>query len=159
MNQEFIKRFISSILLIPIVIFFVIKGSYVFNFFILICFAITSYEWFTMTKNKPYIFLGFIFIIFSFYTVYYLRNEFYDNYIYFLMILFICIFTDIGGYVFGKIFKGPKLTKISPNIAWPRATASRPSTAPADRSASGSAATTRPTWSTGSSPAAGRRRS
>ena len=115
MNKEFIKRFISSILLIPIVIFFVIKGSYVFNFFILICFAITSYEWFTMTKNKPYIFLGFIFIIFSFYTVYYLRNEFYDNYIYFLMILFICIFTDIGGYVFGKIFKGPKLTKISPN--------------------------------------------
>ena len=27
----------------------------------------------------------------------------------------ICIFTDIGGYVFGKIFKGPKLSKISPN--------------------------------------------
>ena len=26
----------------------------------------------------------------------------------------ICIFTDIGGYIFGKIFKGPKLTKISP---------------------------------------------
>ena len=24
----------------------------------------------------------------------------------------ICIFTDIGGYIFGKIFKGPKLTKI-----------------------------------------------
>ena len=115
MNQEFIKRFISSIILIPIVIFFVIKGSFFFNFFILICFAITTYEWFTMTKNKPYIYLGFIFIIFSFYTVYYLRNEFYGDYIYFLMILFICIFTDIGGYVFGKIFKGPKLTKISPN--------------------------------------------
>ena len=31
------------------------------------------------------------------------------------MILFICISTDIGGYVFGKVFKGPKLTKISPN--------------------------------------------
>ena len=27
----------------------------------------------------------------------------------------ICIFTDVGGYLFGKIFKGPKLTKISPN--------------------------------------------
>ena len=25
-----------------------------------------------------------------------------------------CISTDIGGYIFGKIFKGPKLTKISP---------------------------------------------
>ena len=26
-----------------------------------------------------------------------------------------CISTDIGGYIFGKIFKGPKLTTISPN--------------------------------------------
>jgi phosphatidate cytidylyltransferase len=25
-----------------------------------------------------------------------------------------CIASDIGGYIFGKIFKGPKLTKISP---------------------------------------------
>ena len=39
----------------------------------------------------------------------------YGDYIYFIMILFICIFTDIGGYVFGTLFKGPKLTKISPN--------------------------------------------
>ncbi len=33
----------------------------------------------------------------------------------FLIILLICIFSDIGGYVFGKIFGGTKLTKISPN--------------------------------------------
>ena len=26
-----------------------------------------------------------------------------------------CIASDIGGFIFGKIFKGPKLTKISPN--------------------------------------------
>ena len=26
----------------------------------------------------------------------------------------ICIFTDIGGYIFGKTFKGPRLTKVSP---------------------------------------------
>ena len=31
-----------------------------------------------------------------------------------MIILLICISTDIGGYIFGKIFKGPKLTKISP---------------------------------------------
>ena len=30
-------------------------------------------------------------------------------------VIIICSSTDIGGYVFGKIFKGPKLTKISPN--------------------------------------------
>jgi phosphatidate cytidylyltransferase len=26
-----------------------------------------------------------------------------------------CVASDIGGFVFGKLFKGPKLTKISPN--------------------------------------------
>ena len=30
-------------------------------------------------------------------------------------LLFGCIASDIGGFIFGKIFKGPKLTKISPN--------------------------------------------
>ena len=115
MRQELTKRIISSVMLIPIALFFVIKGSFFFNFFILICFIITSYEWHMMSKNRPYNLPGYIFIIFSFYTVYYLRNELYGDYIYFLMILVICIFTDIGGYIFGRTFKGPKLTKISPN--------------------------------------------
>ena len=35
--------------------------------------------------------------------------------IYFLYLILICAFSDIGGYVFGKTFKGKKLTKISPN--------------------------------------------
>jgi phosphatidate cytidylyltransferase len=26
-----------------------------------------------------------------------------------------CAASDIGGFIFGKLFKGPKLTKISPN--------------------------------------------
>ena len=33
----------------------------------------------------------------------------------FLFVLFISVFSDIGGFIFGKILKGPKLTKISPN--------------------------------------------
>ena len=32
-----------------------------------------------------------------------------------LVLLAGCVASDIGGYVFGKILKGPKLTKISPN--------------------------------------------
>ena len=115
MNNEIIKRILSSSLLIPIALFFIIKGSYFFNFFILICFLISSYEWHIMSKNKKYYLSGFVLIIFSFYTVYYLRNEMHGDYIYSIMIVMICIFTDIGGYVFGKTFKGPKLTKISPN--------------------------------------------
>jgi phosphatidate cytidylyltransferase len=30
-------------------------------------------------------------------------------------VILISVFSDIGGFVFGKVFKGPKLTKISPN--------------------------------------------
>ena len=115
MKNEILKRVLSSLILIPVALFFIIKGSYFFNFFILICFLISSHEWHLLSKNKKYYLPGFIFLIFSFYTVYYLRNELYGDYIYFVMVILICIFTDIGGYVFGKIFKGPKLTKISPN--------------------------------------------
>ena len=71
-----------------------------------------------MSKKKNYHYFGYFFLIFSFYAVYQLRNNFGDeseSLLVFLFILLICIFTDIGGYIFGKIFKGPKLTKISPN--------------------------------------------
>tara|TARA_B100001250_G_scaffold402743_1_gene416238 strand:- start:1050 stop:1553 length:504 start_codon:yes stop_codon:yes gene_type:complete len=67
-----------------------------------------------MNKKKDYFFYGFFFLIFSFYTVFDLRND--NSLIFFLLIVIICIATDMGGYIFGKTFKGPKLTKkISPN--------------------------------------------
>ena len=53
--------------------------------------------------------------MFSFYSVYELRNNFSGEYFYILLVTIICVGTDIGGYLFGKTFKGPKLTKISPN--------------------------------------------
>ena len=113
MNQELLKRIISSIILIPIALFFIIKGSFLFNFFILVCFIITAYEWHMMSKKKSYNLFGFIFLIFSFYTTFKLIN-FAGSHDYILTIILICISTDIGGFIFGKIFKGPKLTKISP---------------------------------------------
>ena len=114
MNKELKKRIFSSLVLITVSLFFIVKGSYFFNFFIFICLCISIYEWHNMSKNINYKIAGISFLIFSFYSVYYFRNQFYGDYLYFIMILFICIFTDIGGYVFGKLFKGRKLTKISP---------------------------------------------
>ena len=116
MLNEFHKRILSSIILIPLCFFFIIKGSFFFNFFLMICFLITSFEWFKMSKNKVYHLFGYIFITFSFYCTYSLRNSVNDDsLIFFLLIIITCISTDIGGYIFGKIFKGPKLTYISPN--------------------------------------------
>ena len=113
MNQELFKRILSSIILIPIALFFIIKGSFLFNFFVILCFFITAYEWHMMSKKKSYYLFGLIFLIFSFYTSFKMIS-FSGNYHYFLIVMLICISTDIGGYIFGKIFKGPKLTKISP---------------------------------------------
>ena len=113
-KEEIIKRILSSIILIPIVLFFIIKGSFLFNFFIFICFLITTYEWLKLSKNNLFKFFGTIFIVISFYTIFKIRNEFDKDYLHLLLVAIICVSTDIGGYIFGNIFKGPKLTKISP---------------------------------------------
>ena len=115
MNDELFKRILSSILLVPIVFYLIIKGSYFFYILIIISFFISLYEWQNLAKNKSYFILGFFFLIFSFYTMYQIRIDQNNSYNFFFKILLICIFTDIGGYVFGKIFKGPKLTSYSPN--------------------------------------------
>ena len=52
MKKEFEKRIVSSFIIIPIALFFVIKGSIFFNFFLSIFFLATSYEWFKMTKKN-----------------------------------------------------------------------------------------------------------
>ena len=114
MIKEFEKRVLSSLILVPIAIFFIIQGSVFFSFFLSILFLATSYEWIKMSKKNNLLkLLGIIFLLFSFYTAFEIRE--YKNFKFFLFIVTVCIFTDIGGYIFGKIFKGPKLTKISPN--------------------------------------------
>ena len=113
MLTEFEKRLMTSLILIPISIFFIVKGSIFFIFFLIISFLAASYEWIQMSKkNNLFRLLGIIFLFFSFYSAYEFREN--ENYKDFLFIITMCIFTDIGGYIFGKIFKGPKLTKISP---------------------------------------------
>ena len=113
-KEEIIKRILSSIIYLPTVLFFIIKGSFLFNFFIFICFLITTYEWLKLSKNNLLKLFGTIFIVISFYTIFNIRNEFDRDYFHLLLVVIICVSTDIGGYVFGNIFKGPKLTKISP---------------------------------------------
>ena len=116
MKVELQKRILSSLILLPLSFFFIIKGSYLFNFFLFICFCLTIYEWHMMSKRKIYYFSGIIFLIFSFFLTYSLRNVSNEqSLLFFLFVIIICISTDVGGYIFGNLFKGPKLTKLSPN--------------------------------------------
>ena len=114
--NELQKRIISSIFLIPLSFFFIIKGSNYFLFFLIICFLISCYEWYKMIKSKIFLIFGFTFLFLSFLSAFNIRENSNDFSLFiFLFLIIISISTDIGGYTFGKFFKGPKLTKISPN--------------------------------------------
>ncbi len=114
MKKEFEKRLYSSFIIIPVSFFFLFQGSVFFIFFLSTLFIATYYEWTKMLKkNFLTKILGILFLIISFYSAYKFRNDI--GLIPFILIILICIFTDLGGYIFGKFFKGPKLTKISPN--------------------------------------------
>jgi len=116
MKNEILKRILSSIAILPIALYFIIKGSFFFSFFLIIFFLATSYEWANINKKLTIKFFGIIFLLLTSYFAYLLREDVLGGGLYlFLFVIIICIFTDIGGYVFGKLFKGPKLTKISPN--------------------------------------------
>ena len=116
MKNNFLKRLISSLFIIPVVFFIIFKDDYLFNLFLMMCLIISLYEWNKMIINQFFKILGIFFILMSFYSAYYLKVSLIKFDIFsFLVILLICIFTDIGGYSFGKIFRGPKLNKISPN--------------------------------------------
>ena len=108
--NNFLKRALSSIILLPLSIYLISAGSIYLLFFTSICFFVSIYEWNNMVKKIELKCLGILFLIFSFYTFYNLSTN-----IFWIFVLFVCVCTDVGGYIFGKLFKGPKLTKISPN--------------------------------------------
>jgi len=110
-NDELQKRILSSIILIPVSIFFIFQGPVFFAFFLSIFFLASSYEWVKMNKKDSFKALGIFYLFLTCYLTYLFSQNFFFQ---FLLALVVCIFTDLGGYIFGKIFKGPKLTKISP---------------------------------------------
>jgi len=105
------KRILTSIIILPLSIFFVLKGGYFLTFFLIFVLFAGIYELFSVFKKiKSILFLSSILIL-SLFSLYYLREN--SAFILYLAIT-VSISSDIGGYVFGKIFKWKKLTKISP---------------------------------------------
>ena len=111
-TKELQKRVLSSTILIPITIFFIFQETLLFVFFLCVLLIATTYEWIKMNKREILKIIGIVYIFFAFILAYLLREKFSLGS--FILVLIICIFTDLGGYIFGKFFKGPKLTKISP---------------------------------------------
>ena len=108
------KRILTSIIILPLSIFFIIQGGYYLLFFLLSVFFIANYELFSVFNKKIIILFLDLILIISLFSIYYLRDLGDYSFKILLWVIILCVLSDIGGYVFGKTFKWKKLTKISP---------------------------------------------
>ena len=128
MNEELFKRIITSIILI-----FLLIAAFLYDYILiilLITFSTISWIEFNILISKIFdqqivinrskifglklISLSYLFL-FSILVFYEVNKIEFNSHLNIIFLFLICIFSDIGGLIFGKIFKGKKLTKISPN--------------------------------------------
>ena len=115
------KRSLTSLILLFIVL--IIFNNKIFSMYILIVIGVlSSLEFANLSKkifkNRFYSFISilfFIIYIFSLCFLFYYFTNFIILKFFIILILSGCIASDLGGYFFGKIIKGPKLSKFSPN--------------------------------------------
>ena len=115
MVNEFIKRILTSAALLPILIYITIYSGIYLLILLTIFYMLSLYEITKNTKNILFILFASIFLFFSFYSFYFLRGDSDYSLTILFWILMSTFLSDVGGYIFGKTFKGKKLTKISPN--------------------------------------------
>ena len=115
--SNFKKRFIISLLAFPL-IYILLYQKAIFNSLIIIIFLFCLYEWIKIFKKKNIVFFFGLLILFIF-LISIIRIYNLEEYnLKFLWLVLITWLTDLGGYIFGKLFGGPKLIKISPNKTW-----------------------------------------
>ena len=108
------KRIFTSIIALPLSLFFIFKGGYFLLLFLLGIFFVANYELFSVFRKKTTILFLDLILILSLYSIYYLSDLNEISFYILLWIIILVVCSDVGGYVFGKIFKWKKLTKISP---------------------------------------------
>lgn len=120
MKSELFNRTISSCILIILTFLSALISDYVFLSILFITLIFSWIEWVKIiekiTFKKIYLTIhNILFLLYLSIAFIICFNIFIIDKYFFLSILMICVFSDIGGYVFGKTFGGKKLTKISPN--------------------------------------------
>ena len=108
------KRVLTTLIILPVSFFFIIKGGNFLIFFSIFIFLAGAYELISVFKKKVTILFLSLILLLSLSSIYFLRGDYYFPQILLYWVIILCIFSDIGGYTFGKIFKWKKLTKISP---------------------------------------------
>ena len=119
MKSELLKRSISSLFLMSLIFITALINDYIFLSMLFIVVILSWIEWIKIIEKIKFkkiyrmihIILFLTYLLMAFIICF---NVFVIDKYFFLTILMICVFSDIGGYVFGKTFGGKKLTRISP---------------------------------------------
>jgi len=121
MTKNLKKRISTSLILLFLLSLMFIK-NFIFIYCLIVIGVVSILEFIKINsiifekKRAYYSLINFLFVSYIFFTFLALIvfSSLINFKIFIFLILLICIISDIGGYVFGNIFKGPKLTKISP---------------------------------------------
>ena len=120
-NKELKERIITSIILLSIVSLGIFIHLYL-SLIVLVVISILTWREFVAIIEKINFSKKLLHEIFKILSFCYLSVFAYTSFVIiasnkliFIYFLIVCIFSDIGGYIIGKIFGGLKLTKISPN--------------------------------------------
>ena len=113
--KNFFLRLVSSIIIAPIFIYCLYEGKFFFYMALIVIFVVSLYEIKKNVKQKKLSFFLSVLIFIFIFSLYKIRAADYASYISLLWLLSIVWITDIFGYLIGKIVKGPKLSKFSPN--------------------------------------------
>ena len=116
-----LKDRINTSLILFFIIFLILKYKFIMVYCLIVLGVISLIEFFLIskriTKNHFYLSIlnfSFSLYIFFFCLIFFFFNEIIELKFLITVLLLTCIASDIGGFVFGNLFKGPKLTYISP---------------------------------------------
>ena len=109
------KRIITSIILLPICILFILAGGNYIVSFLYAVLILANFEAFSTFRRKLSIIFLDVVLVIALLSVLHLRNDTASSFILLIWVIILTISSDIGGYIFGKIFKWKKFTKVSPN--------------------------------------------
>lgn len=122
--NNFWKRMLSSLIIIPIVLGAVYAGGMVFTVLVTVCGAAMAFEWLRMIRHRPkddkvlWSIIGAAWILIPILSLYYIENM-ETGYLLVYWLLLVVITTDTAAYAVGTIVGGPKLIpRVSPGKTW-----------------------------------------
>lgn len=123
LRNSLVLRTLSALALMPVVLAALFYGGWPFIALLLVAVAVSLKEWLCMAKLSAQRLRdgagGVVYILLCFAAFFYIRTQYAGGEWLALALMLSIWASDIGAYVAGKTFKGPKMApSISPNKTW-----------------------------------------